>query len=121
MAYIPEGYIVFARQTLTSEIFFNKPSWWFKVWFYILSKVNHSDNRLFKRGSNFFSYNMIYEECNLARERVDTKAIYKLLKYLKRSTALTIVKSTRGIVLSVCNYDKYQNPKNYTRFVNLYH
>ncbi len=37
----------------------------------------------------------------------------RALKVLKKATMITTRKTTKGMVVTVCNYDFYQNPKNY--------
>lgn len=113
MAKIPEGCILLARKILKSSIWQQKPSWWLKVWIYILMEVNHKDNALFKRGENFFNYKEIFNDCNLITEGNDTKSIDNLMRWLKSTGQITTHKTTRGFIISVCNYEYYQNLVNY--------
>jgi len=106
---IPEGYTMWARQTIDSDIFFYKPDKWFKIWFYLISKVNHKDNRLFKRGSGLVTYGEIEERTKATKGQID-----KLMRFLKKSEMATTRKSTRGMVITILNYDKYQDSKSYT-------
>lgn len=41
MKKINGGAVLWARQTIESEIFKNKPDKWFKIWFYIIARANH--------------------------------------------------------------------------------
>lgn len=102
-----------ARKTTQSEIWQKKPAWWFKVWCYILMRVNHKSNNRFKRGENFFTYHRIYDDCNLSCEGNDTRSLDNLIRWLKRTTQITTQKTTRGFIISVSNYDLYQNIANY--------
>jgi len=52
---IEDGCILIARKIFNSEIW-QKPSDYLKIWVYILGKVNHKNNNLFKRGENFFNW-----------------------------------------------------------------
>ena len=45
-----------ARQIFDSEIWLLKPATWFKIWIYIIGKVNYKDNGTFNRGENFFRF-----------------------------------------------------------------
>lgn len=107
-----DGCILIARKILLSEIW-NKPPAYFKIFFYILTKVNYSDTKLFPRGTGFFNFkkeqipgvtqNQVYEFLRWA----------KTLSYGDSTTQITTQKTTRGIVIKVNNYNKYQNWKTY--------
>ena len=53
MSKIDGGATLWARQTLESDIFYNKPHVWFKIWFYLINEANHKENKQFNRGSCF--------------------------------------------------------------------
>lgn len=107
-----DGCILMARKILLSEIW-NKPPAYFKIFFYILTKVNYSDTKLFPRGTGFFNFkkeqipgvtqNQVYEFLRWA----------KTLSYGDSTTQITTQKTTRGIVIKVNNYNKYQNWETY--------
>jgi len=40
------------------------------------------------------------------------------MKWLRKAEMVTTVKTTRGIVVTICNYDHYQNPANYEKPTN---
>jgi len=108
MSKINGGATIWARQTLESEIFYWKPDKWFKIWFYIVNKVNHKDNRLFDRGENLFTYREIEVATKAKRGQVDS-----FIRWAKHTTMLTTRKTTRGMVVKVLNYAKYQELENY--------
>lgn len=106
---IDGGCILLSRQILKSDIW-RKPPEYLKIFLYILLRVNHKDG-LFPRGSNFF---------NFSDERpsgVTKDQIYKFLSWAKSEKVqiLATQKSTRGVVIKVNNYDKYQSLENYQR------
>lgn len=105
---IPDGATIWARQTIESSIFFDRPAEWFKIWFYLISKANHKDTKLFKRGSNFVTYKEISYYTKANKNQID-----RFLRWAKQSTMLTTQKTTRGMIVTICNYDKYQNLSNY--------
>jgi len=109
MAVINGGATIWARQTIESEIFYNKPPEWFKVWFYIIQKVNHSNNKQFKKGEGYFNWTNI--EANL--KGITSAQYYECIKWLKRAKQITTQKTTRGNIIFVLNYAKYQDLKNY--------
>jgi len=109
---IPEGCILLARKIKKSDIW-EKPTWWYKVWTYLLMEVNHSDGKTYPRGSRRFTVEQIYDECHLVTEGIKPKTIHNCLKWLKRTTRITTRKTTLGMVISICNFDEYQNMANY--------
>ena len=42
------------------------------------------------------------------------------MKWLKKHTMITTTKTTRGLIVTILNYDIYQNPKNYENHTNDY-
>ncbi len=106
--YIRDGCILLARHILSSEIWY-KPAYYFKIFSYILMKVNHEDNQMFERGSNYF---------NFSAERIPGVRLIEIYRFLKwaRSEQVKIIatqKTTRGIIIKVNNYNIYQDIKNY--------
>ena len=108
--YIEGGYTMWARKTLESEIFFDKPAEWFKIWFYIVNKVFYSDGQVYNRGSNRFTYSEISNF---------TSATYSQVKhcidYLTTTKMIDRQKTRRNVIITVNNFGKYQEQKTYTR------
>ena len=96
------GFTLWSRQTLESKIFY-KPGDWFKIWFYIISKVNHADTELFKKGQGFFKYKWIAESCFVSEAQVE-----HCIRWLKSAEQIATQKTTRGVVITVLNYGDYQ-------------
>jgi len=95
-----------SRSIYDSEIF-NKPSDWFKVWIYILWKVNFKDNWL-PRWSAYFKYERIERDC-----KVKYNIVTKICKYLKEKNQIEVKKATHGCIINVINYSLYQWVNNY--------
>jgi len=108
MTKINGGATLWARKTLNSDIFFNKPDKWFKIWFYFINKVNHKDNKQFARGSCFMKYEWIMEKTKATKNEVD-----HCIRWLKSATMITTRKATRGFIIKVNNYNGYQRLENY--------
>ena len=106
---IDGGATIWARKTIESDIFYWKPDVWFKIWFYIVNKVNHKDTKLFKRGSNFFNYSK--EIAYINGSTIDQWK--KCVHWLKTSSMISTKKSTRGVIIEVLNYAFYQDLNNY--------
>ncbi len=99
-----DGATIWARKTIESDIFFWKPAEWFKIWFYIVSKVNHKDTKQFKRGEGFFNF-----ENEKKQICVSDDQIKKFLQYGRRLGMLRTKRSTRGTIVTVCKYALYQD------------
>lgn len=106
------GNIVLARRLVESEIW-RKPAEYLKIWIYILFKVNYKNTKNFQRGTGFF---------NFRQEQipgVTLNQVYEFLRWAKSlnptdlTTQITTQKTTRGIILKVNNYNKYQDLNNY--------
>lgn len=102
------GCTLWARKTIDSAIFAKKPDKWFKIWFYIVSRVNHADNPQFKRGQGHLSYESIMLACGATKSQVDHS-----IRWFKNCQMCATRKATRGFIITVCNYDFYQNLQSY--------
>ena len=100
---IPGGATIWARQTMDSEIF-QKPDKWFKVWFYLVNQVNYKDNGQFKRGRGFVTYRQIMDSTGATKGQVK-----HCIEYLKARHTIATQKATRGMIVTVINYDTYQD------------
>ena len=108
MSKIDGGATLWARQTIDSDIFYNKPDKWFKIWFYLINEVNHKDNKQFKRGSCFMRYEWIMEKTKANKNEID-----HCIRWLKSATMIATRKATRGFTLNILNYNGYQSLENY--------
>jgi len=105
---LTKGCILISRSLLYSDIWF-KPAEYWKIFTHILARVNHSGNKLYQRGENFFNFS---EE---KIPHVSKNQIYDFLRWAKhpKIAILTTRKTTRGIVVKVNNYNIYQDLANY--------
>ena len=121
------GYILESKSILESEIW-KKPPLYFKVWHYLLLKAQFSDKGNLKRGQIFTSINEIAEACSyyvgFRKVTPTRKEIWSILEFLRnpdegdnerneKGTMVETMKVTHGIVVTICNYNKYQDPKSY--------
>jgi hypothetical protein len=102
------GATLWARKTIESDIFIWRSDKWFKIWFFIVNNVSHKDLQHFPRGSGLMTYKDIREHTAATHGQVD-----KFIRYAKQSRMLTTRKTTRGMIVKVLNYDKYQTLDNY--------
>jgi len=105
--HIPDGCILLARKVQASGIW-EKPSDWLKIFIYILQEVNHKGNTHYERGTNFFNLRDVASDCGVSRN-----IVYHFIKWGKSAKLLATRKTTRGVVIYVLNYDKYQTLDNY--------
>lgn len=88
-----------------------------EIWLHVLRNVNHKDFNNIPRGSGFFQYSEIQNSLSWYvgyRKEVYSKSqIAKSLRRLNESNMIETTKEIRGVIISVCNYDYYQDPKNY--------
>ena len=102
------GATIWARQTIDSDIFYNKPDKWFKIWFYLVNKANHKDNKELKRSNCFMKYEWIMEKTKATKNEVD-----HCIRWLKSAKQITTQTATRGFIIEVLNYGKFQQLENY--------
>lgn len=88
-----------------------------EIWFYIVRRVQHKPYKKLKRGEGFFKYPKIQEALSWSvgyrQMKYSKTQIAKSLRRLREGNAIETTKATHGIVIKVCNYDHWQNPKNY--------
>lgn len=103
------GYVSLFRSMLEWEWF--KDSSTLHIFIYCLLKANHKDKKykgdVVKRGSFLTSRKLIAEETGLTEQKVRTA-----LNHLKSTNELTISTSSKGTIVSINNYDKFQRVTN---------
>jgi len=116
---IEGGYYIKARKVQESEIAFAPPHVR-EIWDWILKECNHKEAKGIKRGQCVRSYREIQEGLHwmIGYRKMKYKKHHceNAMKWLKKATMVTTMKTTRGIVITVCNYDYYQDPKNYESY-----
>ena len=109
MVKIDGGYVLTPRKIMENELWVKKPALWLKIWNYIIMKVNHKDNKYFKRGTNLF----LWKNVNADIPDLTQDIWGHCIKFLKQAEQIATQKAERGIVITALNYEIYQNPKNY--------
>jgi hypothetical protein len=113
---IPGGYVLIARKLLTSELM-DKPPHYLKLWMWMLLSAFWKEGGCLGRGQLKTSITEMQEvggylsggrKCKLTPDEV--KSAYR---FLAMTDAIRVKKTTRGMVISISNYDDYQCPKNY--------
>ena len=105
----PNGYFIMRREIQTTDLFHKKPSWYFKVWMYIFMNVNYADNGKHKMGEYFFTYHDIWLNCGVSHDGVTVRGIQHAISYLKSVGQIVTHKKTRGMIIKVCDYERYKD------------
>lgn len=117
---IKNGYYLKARCIEDSEIA-HAPPHVREIWDYLLRTVNYKDKKtngiIVKRGQTMRSYSDIQEALSwrvgwrkMAYSKQDCETT---MNWLKKHTMIHTQKTTRGMIITVLNYDEYQDPENY--------
>lgn len=123
---IKGGYYMKARQIQDSEIAHSPPCVR-EVWDYLLREANHKDVKyngfIVKRGQLFRTYKDIREALywmvGWRKETYNENSMKRAMKHLKKNTMIDTRKEPRGMLITVLNYGKYQDPKNYESTTNV--
>lgn len=117
------GYYMKARKIQESEIA-TAPPHVREIWDWLIKEANHSDNGKFKRGQTMRSYKDIqeglkwyvgYRKMTYSKGDCETA-----MKWLTKRNMVHTAKTTRGLIITVINYDIYQNPKSYETYNETY-
>ncbi len=92
-----------------------------EIWLYLLRKANHADARIsgkaIHRGQLLTSYSDILEDLSwtVGYRKMSYKKHHceTAMKLLTKERMIATAKTTRGMFITICNYDYYQNPENY--------
>jgi uncharacterized protein YneF (UPF0154 family) len=113
---IEGGFILIARKLFENELM-EKPPLYFKLWAWMLFKANFKDHGELKRGQFLTSINEMREAMSYwvgnRKMRPSRDEIRSPYEAFTKATMLTTAKTTRGMIITILNYDKYQNFKSY--------
>lgn len=107
--YIENGYFLAARKLFKSEIW-DKPAIWLKIWIYLIGNVNWNDTSKINKGSGKFTYKQIMIETGANYNQVKAT-----LDWLKKKESLMKVQGKLDTTITLCKYDKYQDPDQYKK------
>lgn len=113
---IPGGFYLKAKKIQESEIA-HWPPHVREIWDWLLLKARHSDGENLKRGQLLTSYKEIREGLHWMvgwrKERYSKWDCEKAMKALTKATMIATRKTTKGLIVTVLNYNYYQNISNY--------
>jgi hypothetical protein len=88
-----------------------------ETFIYLLFQVNYEDGKRFKRGQQFFQIARIREDLSwyvgFRKHQYTDNQIRTALTNLVSHELIRTMKTARGLHVTICKYDTYQNPKNY--------
>jgi hypothetical protein len=119
---IPGGYVIKARIIKTKSIH-RMPPYVREIWDYCLREANHEDaihkGNTIKRGQLFRQYKEIREDLcwyvGYRKMMYNENHTKKAMKALREAGMIDTTKALGGVLITVLNYDFYQDPKNYER------
>ncbi len=113
---IKGGYILQPRIIKSSEVYHMSPCTR-EVGSLLLREVRYEDNGNLKRGQAFITIDQIRESLlwyvGYRKEMYSRKSVEGSLKVLREKEMIVTTKVTHGMIITVCKYDYYQDPKNY--------
>lgn len=126
------GYILISRSIVESRIW-DKPPLYLKLWIWILSNAQYQTYKGMSRGQLWTTYNEMIEAMSwhvgFRKVSPSRSDIYKILEFMRshesdnesdnesdtKDTMIETMKATRGILITICNFNDYQDPKFYER------
>lgn len=127
MEKITGGYILLARKITLGEIM-EKPSDYLKIWVYLLNKAQYKQHGNLKRGQCPISIDELIKvlsyKSGYRTVKPSKKSVWRIIEWLRCPHGgdnggnagvpmVETVKVTHGMILTICNYDFYQDPGNY--------
>lgn len=122
-----DGYVMIDRGIVESEIW-DKPPLYIKVWLLLIVKAQHAGYKGLRRGQLYTSIDEIREACawksGWRKEKPSKKQIWDILEWLRNprggndggnhgGSMVVTTKATHGMLITLCNYNVYQDPKRY--------
>lgn len=116
MGHVEGGFFLVARKFFASSMM-DKPPLHTKLWFWMLERAMWKDGDKLKRGQFVTSTPEMQEAMSYRvgwRKETPTKdEIRSAYEAFVKATMITTAKTTSGMVITILNYDLYQNPASY--------
>lgn len=111
------GYALMPRVLFESELWVTSSHLCRCLWVYLFATANYKDRGKIKRGQLFTTLadlcDALKYRAGYRTEKPQKGAVWKGLRKLREGNAIGTMKSTRGMVITIVNYERYQNPRNY--------
>lgn len=119
---IPGGYYIKARKIKHSWIS-HQPPIVREIWDYLLREANHCEKQYGKyqivRGQLFKKYSEIIEDLSwkvgYRTMRYSMSSTKRAMKVLSNELMIELTNRPQGTIITILNYDFFQNPENYER------
>ena len=85
-----------------------RPNSWFKLWMLILMRAQWRDNGRLKRGQCWLNYDLV----SRAVPDFGHSNYKKAMAWLHSQSMIVTAQEPRGVVVTVCNWDRFQQPDN---------
>ena len=111
------GYVLLWRELFGHTDFMSKPLLHRFLFVWLLAKANHKDRNRLKRGQCFttiremqeaMSHFVGYRKITPSKDKI--RSAYEALT---KATLITTMKTTRGLIITILNYNKFQDSRNY--------
>lgn len=120
MPKINGGYYIKARIIQESEIAHSPPHFR-EIWDWLIKEANHKDKKVYgkviKRGQCLRTYEDILDglkwKVGYRTERYKRHQCENAMKFLRKRGMVATTRTTRGMIITICNYSFYQDQKNY--------
>lgn len=113
---IDGGYYIKARKIQESAIARAAP-YVREIWDWLLKEANHKDTTVCNRGQTLRSFKDIQDGlawfAGWRKHTYSKDQCEKAMAWLREAVMIATEKTTRGMLITIVNYDKYQNPENY--------
>ena len=107
---IKGGAFQVARKLFESDLWNEKPLSWKIIWIYILGNVNHKKKGKFQRGEGYFNFS---KDARQIGKEITSDMIKSFCQYARATSMIDTTRTTRGMIIKVMNYDRYQRLHNY--------
>lgn len=113
------GFVLLARETLQADVLADGPPLYIKLWAWMLTRANFRDRDKLKRGQFVSSIKemqaaMSYKK-GYATVTPKKEHIRRAYEALARASLIATTKTTRGMIITLLNYEESQDPKSYER------
>lgn len=116
MKMISGGYYIKAKKIQSSDIA-HMPPHVREIWDWLLMRAAYTNGDKIQKGQVLTTYQDIRDalswKVGYRTERYSKWDCEKAMKMLTKATMVTTTKTTRGLIITICNYNYYQNIKNY--------
>lgn len=114
---IPGGAFIIARKIFKSDIFKDKPAFYFKLWVWMIGKARYVEGKKLNKSWLITTYKemakVVSYKAGWRTEKPSKHMIFDFCDFLRKTQRITTMKTTRGILIKVLNYELYQTLKNY--------